>query len=119
MRRAQWRDDTSDGGRLVWEHPGHVGSVVALKPLALWTVLRSPWPLLAAYLQQQPEAVRYFRLPPSQLPVAIPVAVRSIFTDPSDELQAVMNHEQGSLDAATIQECVGQMARMRIQQSRT
>jgi tetratricopeptide (TPR) repeat protein len=95
------------------------GSVVALEPLALWTALRSRWPLLAEYLQQYPEAVRYFRQPSSQLPASIPAAVAPLFAEPSDELRAVMNHECGPLDAATIRDCIGQMAHMRLGDSET
>lgn len=86
------------------------GSVVGDGPLALWTVLRSRWPMLAEHLEQDPDAVQWFQLPADQLSSAIPATLVPLFTDPPPELRAVVNHQDGPLDAATIRQCAGLMA---------
>jgi hypothetical protein len=85
------------------------GSVVGVGPLALWTILRNRWPLLADHLEQDPEAVTLFRQQPEQFSDSMPPAIVPLFTDPPDSLKAVMNHPDGPLTAEIIQECCGQL----------
>jgi len=87
------------------------GSVVAVGPLALWTVVVTRWPLLAEYLQANPTAVRLFAVPAERIVAAAPAELTSLFQDPPDDLRAVMNHVAGPLDAAMIRECCGQTVR--------
>jgi hypothetical protein len=85
------------------------GSVVGVGPLALWTILRNRWPLLADHLEEDPEAVMLFRRQPEQFSDSVPPAIIPLFTDPPDSLKAVMNHSDGPLTAEVIQECSGQL----------
>jgi hypothetical protein len=84
------------------------GSVVGVGPLALWIVLQTRWPMLASYLQELPDAVRLFSVPVDRIPASTPPELVPLFTDPSGELRAVMNHPDGPLDARTIRACSGQ-----------
>ncbi len=84
------------------------GSVIGTGPLALWTILQTRWPMLASYLQASPEAVRLFAVPADRIPAATPVRLVPLFTEPTADLRAVMNHQDGPLDARTIRECSGQ-----------
>jgi hypothetical protein len=84
------------------------GSVVGVGPLALWTIRRTRWPMLASFLQSAPEAVRLFTEPAGRIPPTVPAALVPLFTDPPRDLRAVMNHPDGPMDATTISECSGQ-----------
>jgi hypothetical protein len=84
------------------------GSVVGIGPLALWTVLLTRWPLLAQYLQDNPQAVRLFALAPDQVSVSTPAELVPLFNDPPEELRAVMNHAAGPLNEETLRRCNGQ-----------
>lgn len=84
------------------------GSVVGVGPLALWTVLRTRWPMLASFLQESPEAVGLFAVPADRIPASTPPELVPLFTDPPGDLRAVMNHPDGPLDAPTIRACSGQ-----------
>jgi hypothetical protein len=84
------------------------GSVVGIGPLALWTILQTRWPMLANYLQASPEAVRLFQVSADRIPGSTPVELVPLFTDPPNELRAVMNHRDGPMNAQTIRECSGQ-----------
>jgi hypothetical protein len=84
------------------------GNVVDLEPLALWTILKLRWPLLAEHLQAEPEDVKYFKKPKEQLPPWIPGSLVSLFTEPSNDLRDVMNNENGGpLTAPVIHHCCG------------
>ena len=84
------------------------GSVVGIGPLALWTILQTRWPMLANYLQASPEAVRLFQVSADRIPGSTPVELAPLFTDPPNELRAVMNHPDGPMNAQTIRESSGQ-----------
>lgn len=83
------------------------GSAIGRGPLALWTILRVRWPLLAEYLEGYPEDVRCFCTPLEDLPRRIPPALAPLFAAPGDDLRAVMNHADGPLTAEVIRKCVG------------
>jgi hypothetical protein len=85
------------------------GCVVRPERLALWTVVITRWPLLAEYLQDNPNAVRYFEVPKSRFDAAVPAEIAPLFTDPPDDLRTVMNHSAGPLNARTIRECCGEL----------
>jgi KAP family P-loop domain len=85
------------------------GSVVGRGPLALWTILRNRWPVLADYLQEHPEGVTLFQQPAEHFSDSVPPTIVPLFTDPPDSLRAVMNHPDGPLTAEVIQECCGQL----------
>jgi hypothetical protein len=87
------------------------GSVVGLGPLALWTIIITRWPTLADYLQNSPESIRLFTLPPNRIPSTTPNDLIPLFTDPPYELRLIMNHPAGPLNVATIRECSGQGGR--------
>ena len=84
------------------------GSVVPVGPLALWTIIRTRWPLLADYLQTAPDAVTFFNFPADRMPSWLPVELLQLFTDPPPELRVVMNHPDGPMNARVISECSGQ-----------
>ena len=85
------------------------GSVVAIGPLALWTVLSMRWPLLAEHLSRHPDDVRYFGAP-RDMPPRIDTALVELFVDPGEELTAVMNHSDGPLVETVIRDCCGAAA---------
>jgi hypothetical protein len=84
------------------------GSTVRMRPLALWTVLVTRWPMLGDYLQRFPESVQLFSYVDERALKEVPADVVSLFKDPPEELRAVMNHPDGPLNAQTIRECSGQ-----------
>jgi tetratricopeptide (TPR) repeat protein len=84
------------------------GSVVNVRPLALWTVLIIRWPMLGDYLQRFPESVELFKTRDERALKDLPPELVSLFTDPPEELRRVMNHAAGPLDARRIRECSGQ-----------
>ncbi len=84
------------------------GSDIELKPLALWTIVTTRWPLLAEYLGRNPEAVHLFRTDPDQLPSDVPSGLRSIFIDPPHDLVEVFNSSLGGpLFPDVIRRCIG------------
>jgi hypothetical protein len=78
---------------------------VAIKQLALWTILRLRWPLLAQYLERHPADIEKIGAQPADLG-HVPRALREAFKEP--ELIAVVEGAgvKASLDAAAVMRIV-------------
>ncbi len=77
--------------------------------LVLWTILDLQWPVLAEYLEQNPEMIEHISAKKADLPEDIPAELRVLFAD--DDVRRVIKGDaedvSAELDAVTIKEkCV-------------
>ncbi|MFC1476273.1 P-loop NTPase fold protein, partial [Candidatus Zixiibacteriota bacterium] len=74
--------------------------------LALWTILDLQWPVLAVYLEKNPEIVEHIGAEKAALPQDIPAELRGLFLD-EDVRRVIKGDAEGvsaELDAVTIRE---------------
>jgi hypothetical protein len=86
------------------------GSAVEVAPLALWTVLITRWPALGDYLQRYPDSVDLFKSDDERALKVIPPDLVTLYSDPPDELWAVLRYPECPLNAQRIRVCSGQNA---------
>ena len=81
------------------------GNLVGRDPLALWTILQSRWPELAAYLRTAPGAIECIgnrRHPPGGTPETIRILLKS------PEVARVVRFEDGGpLTREQVEACLG------------
>jgi hypothetical protein len=85
------------------------GNDIPIAPLALWTIITLRWPRLAAYLEDQPDMVRFIGQKQVALPEEVPTDLRALFRDPDvrDVVDGNAEHVDARLDEQTIGLCAG------------
>lgn len=84
------------------------GNPVRSEPLALWAIIETQWPALADYLRCRPEAMGLLGKSAAELE-AIPVGLRSLFSDPGVLRLANFEHG-GPLTPELINSCCGSLS---------
>jgi hypothetical protein len=76
--------------------------------LALWAIISVRWPVLAEFLQRDPDAVKLFLTGADELDGRVPDELHQVLADPSLELRKVfIDQPGGPLTADLIRKCAG------------